>query len=84
MILESLSEYFRTWGKALSQQDFVAGRFDFKKLKPPWLKAGHPQKKGLNIYRYPPYLPHAGSGNMGVKKCALCSAGIRRIHALSL
>ena len=55
-------------GEALRHHDFVAGRFECAKLNPAWLQAGHAQEKGLNQYRYPPYLPHAGSGNMGVKR----------------
>ncbi len=55
-------------GEALRRYDFVAGRFELTKLNPSWLQAGHVQERGLNQYRYPPFLPHAGSGNMGVKR----------------
>lgn len=55
-------------GEALRQHDFVAGRFEVKKLNPPWLQASHPQQEGLNRFRYPLFLPHAGSGNMGIKR----------------
>jgi glycosyltransferase involved in cell wall biosynthesis len=55
-------------GEALRRYDFVAGPMEMKKLNPPWLARDHPQRYGLNRLRYPPYLPHAGSGNMGVKR----------------
>jgi len=57
-------------GEALSRYDFVASRFDTEKLNPPWVQASHanPQRDGLNQYRYPPYLPHAGGCGLGVKR----------------
>jgi glycosyltransferase involved in cell wall biosynthesis len=57
-------------GEALSQYDFVASRFDVKKLNPPWLLDGRgsPQSTGLQTYRYPPYLPHAGGCGLGVRR----------------
>jgi glycosyltransferase involved in cell wall biosynthesis len=57
-------------GEALSKYDFVACRFDIEKLNAPWVQESHenPQRDGLNKYRYPPYLPHAGGGSLGVKR----------------
>ena len=55
-------------GEALSRHDFVAGRFEMKRHNPTWMKSTHNQEVGLNTYRYPQYLLHAGSGNMGVRR----------------
>lgn len=35
----------------------------------------NPQKEGLNTYKYPPFLPHAGGGTLGVKKTLYESIG---------
>jgi glycosyltransferase involved in cell wall biosynthesis len=64
--------WVRAMGQALSQHDFVACRMDFQKLNPPWLNevvGGHEQQRGgfLKAW-FPPYLPHAGGGSLGVKK----------------
>jgi glycosyltransferase involved in cell wall biosynthesis len=57
-------------GKALSKYDFVASRFDIEKLNAAWVCRGHwnPQRDGIQQYRYPPYLPHAGGSGLGVKR----------------
>lgn len=58
-------------GEALLKYDFVAGRFDYTQLNEPWLvNSGmfQVQKTGLSQYEFPPYLPFAGSGNLGIKK----------------
>lgn len=58
-------------GEALSKCDFVAGRMETRRLNPEWVYASigdHPQLVGLQISSYPPYLPHAGSGNLGIKR----------------
>jgi GT2 family glycosyltransferase len=57
-------------GGALSEHDFVACRYDNEKLNPEWVRRTHlnPQKDGLTRYDYPPYLPHAGGGGLGVKR----------------
>ena len=62
-------------GEALRDHDLVAGRFELKKLNPPWLALSHAQEHGLNTYRYPSFMPHAGSGNMGVRRSVFQSAG---------
>ena len=54
--------------RALSGYDFVAGRIDMEKLNAPWIVTKHAQSVGLQKARYPPYLPHAGGGTIGVKK----------------
>jgi GT2 family glycosyltransferase len=57
-------------GEALKTHPVVASRFDTEKLNPPWLwkSRGNPQRTGLNVYRYPPYLPHAGGGGLGMRR----------------
>jgi len=57
-------------GQALETHPAVACRFETKKLNPPWLwrSRGNPQETGLNVFRYPPYLPHAGGGGLGVRR----------------
>jgi glycosyltransferase involved in cell wall biosynthesis len=58
-------------GEALSKYDFVACRVDTEKLNPLpayTILRNHPQHDGLQRAWYPPYLPHAGGGTLGVKK----------------
>jgi len=65
---EVASRWAVAMSEALRKYDFVAGRFELAKLNPPWLQAKHAQQNGLNRFRSPSYLPHAGSGNMGVRR----------------
>lgn len=57
-------------GEALTKHDFVACRFETFKLNPPWLwgDGWNPQQDGVQEYNYPPFLPHAGGGSLGVKR----------------
>jgi glycosyltransferase involved in cell wall biosynthesis len=57
-------------GEALHKYDFVACRIDTKKLNSSWSQQppGHAQEYGLQQIWYPPYLPHAGGGTLGVKR----------------
>ena len=56
-------------GEALSNYEFVAGKSDYNKLNEPWLKyRNFPQQDKLQEYKYPPYLPHAASCNLGVRR----------------
>ena len=58
-------------GEALSKYDFVACRIDGANVNAPWLEKisrNHPQRTGLQKASYPPYLPHAGGGTLGVKR----------------
>jgi glycosyltransferase involved in cell wall biosynthesis len=59
-------------GRALARHDFVACRYDNEKLNPVWVQRTHlnPQKDGLTSYDYPPFLPHAGGGGLGVTRRA--------------
>lgn len=57
-------------GNALQTHDFVVSRMDVDKLNPPWLAITLNNVQGREIRRayYPPYLRHAGSSGMAVKK----------------
>src|SRR3954447_16831500 len=57
-------------GRALEVHEFVACRYDNEKLNPAWVRRTHlnPQKDGLTAYDYPPFLPHAGGGGLGVRR----------------
>ena len=56
-------------GDALAKYEFVASRFDVKKLNSGWVleSRGQPQSDGLQTY-YPPFLPFAGSSGLGVRR----------------
>lgn len=64
-------------GKALSKYEFVAGRLEYKKLNEAWVQKAYTlkQKNGLLEYKYPPYLPFAGSCNLGLKRSLHESVG---------
>jgi glycosyltransferase involved in cell wall biosynthesis len=51
---------------ALAEHDFVACGTETEELNPPWLQWPAWQADGPQPYRYPPYLPHAGGGTLGV------------------
>jgi glycosyltransferase involved in cell wall biosynthesis len=55
-------------GQALREHDFVAGRIDLSKLNDPTVVGVHAQSQGLQRIPYPPYLPHAGGGTIGIKR----------------
>ena len=57
-------------GDALSEHDFVACRWDTEKINPEWTRhyRGNGQLYGPQEIWYPPYLPHAGGGTIGVKR----------------
>jgi glycosyltransferase involved in cell wall biosynthesis len=57
-------------GRALAKYQFVACRLEGEKLNPPWLSAarGGPQRDGVQRFRFPPYLPHAGAGTLGIRR----------------
>lgn len=64
------ADWVAAMGTALSKHDFIACRMDINRLNKMWIRKSHgnPQEHGLNVYRYPPYLPHGGGGTLGVKK----------------
>jgi GT2 family glycosyltransferase len=57
-------------GNALGRHDFVASRMDVEKLNSPAVAAAINNVQGKELRRayYPPFLLHAGSSGMGVKK----------------
>ena len=57
-------------GNALTRHDFVASRMDVDKLNPLALAVALNNVQGRELRRayYPPYLFHAGSSGMGVKR----------------
>jgi len=57
-------------GEALFKYDFIACRTEIKKLNPSWVLKSrkNPQENGVQMYKYPPFLPHAGGGTIGIKK----------------
>lgn len=60
-------------GTALAQHEFVACRMDTERLNCDWLQRsrGNSQAEELPVIWYPPYLPHAGGGTLGIRR-ALC------------
>lgn len=54
-------------GDALDEHEFVACRTDGDVLNPPGLRAS-PQKLGLQPGWFPPFLPHAGGGTIGLRR----------------
>lgn len=57
-------------GRALQEHDFVASRLEPNKLSDPKLLTTRrcPQQQGLQLYTYPPFLPHAGTCGLAVKR----------------
>jgi glycosyltransferase involved in cell wall biosynthesis len=64
-------------GEALDRHDFVASRFDFEKLNSAMVVRArrNEQADGLQNYRTPPFLPHAGGCGLGVRRELLLGAG---------
>jgi glycosyltransferase involved in cell wall biosynthesis len=62
--------YIVAMQNALAEHEFVACRYDFERLNPPWLvKArGQSQTERLNRLLYPPYLHHVWGGSMGIRR----------------
>jgi len=58
-------------GRALERHDFVGCRVETAKLNPRWVYESvgrHAQAQSLQTIPYPPYLPFAGGGTIGIKK----------------
>jgi glycosyltransferase involved in cell wall biosynthesis len=57
-------------GNALARYEFVAARHDLTKLNEPWAqeKGESPFVRGLSTLSYPPYLPHAGTCGLGIRR----------------
>jgi glycosyltransferase involved in cell wall biosynthesis len=64
------SGWLAAMAEALTAHDFVACRIDAAKLNSPEVRASREgtQRDGLQRFPYPPYLPHAGGGTIGVKR----------------
>ncbi len=60
--------WLTTLGQALTHHPFVAARVEHHRLNPRWLADSltHPQRDRLQRTPYPPHLPHAGGGTLGV------------------
>ena len=57
-------------GQALKINEFVAGPFETRYLNTGVVQRHrtNPQADGIQQYTYPPYLPHAASANMGIRR----------------
>lgn len=57
-------------GNALKNNDFVTCRFESRKLSSRWAYKARkcPQQNGAQRYEYPPFLPHAASAGIGIKR----------------
>ncbi|HEX9941123.1 MAG TPA: glycosyltransferase [Thermoanaerobaculia bacterium] len=62
--------WLEAMGRALAVHEFVASRYDYEKLNAAWVRRTHvnPQRDGLPLYDYPPFLSHAGGGGLGVRR----------------
>ncbi|MFB9378736.1 glycosyltransferase family 2 protein [Kineococcus gynurae] len=65
-------DWLQALGTALLTAPVVAGRFGMEALNAPWAREARAadQQDGLQNSPFPPYLPHAGAGNMGLHKAA--------------
>jgi len=64
-------DYIEAMGRALERDDFVACRYDFRKLNTSWLAAARgssAEGQGLAGGYCHPTLPYAGAGGLGIKK----------------
>jgi GT2 family glycosyltransferase len=64
-------------GAALATQDFVSGPHEIQRLNQsaPMKNRNNPQRTGVQQYTDPPYLPHAGAGNLGVRRTVFEAIG---------
>ena len=63
--------------EALTRHDFVACRIESGEINEPWVceGLGGTQADGLQTMHYPPYLPYAGGGTIGMKRHVFEAAG---------
>lgn len=59
--------WVKAMGNALSTHRFVACRTDASRFNKPGLRLS-PQQNGLQKLWYPPWLPHAGGGTIGLRR----------------
>lgn len=63
------ADWVRGMQRALARDRFVASRHDRDRLNPPSLRSRSvAQVTGVQTYRYPPFLPHAGGCGLGVHR----------------
>ncbi len=57
-------------GNGLAEYPFVASRFEARKLNDESLIRLRrcPQEEGLQLYTYPPFLPHSGGSGLGIRR----------------
>ena len=64
-------------GDALRDHEFVSCRQDDEKLNEPWVRAARERKflTGLPTLAFPPHLPYAGAGTIGIRRALHLRAG---------
>lgn len=64
-------------GEGLRRHPFVSGPLETERLNRSPLSQHryNPQQDGIQQYTTPPFLPHAGAGNMGVRRAVFDSVG---------
>lgn len=64
-------------GEALARHDFVSGPHEVERLNRSSLQRSrvNAQPTGIQQYDDPPYLPHAGAGNLGVRRAVFERVG---------
>jgi glycosyltransferase involved in cell wall biosynthesis len=62
--------WVRAMGEALEQHELVASRQEVEKLNEPWQWQARPPQmtEGLMTLPFPPYLPHAPTSGLGVRR----------------
>ncbi len=62
--------WLQALAKGLEAHEFLACRYDFARLNPPWVVESrhNPQADGLEPYADPPFLKHAGGGGLAIHK----------------
>jgi hypothetical protein len=71
------SGWLAAMATALKTHPIVAGPFEIGELNEPWATRGRkmPQQDGLQGLDSPPFIPHAGSGNLGFNREAWVGSG---------
>ncbi|MDP9825966.1 glycosyltransferase family 2 protein [Kineosporia succinea] len=74
---EVAEDWLSTMTAALARNPFVAGRFESRKLNSErvWRSRPLQQDTGLQESPFGPGLPHAGAGNMGIKRDVFLAVG---------
>jgi glycosyltransferase involved in cell wall biosynthesis len=75
------SGWLAAMGNALMEHEFVASRFEIRRLNSEslagraFIKGTHPQETGLQTANYPPYLLHAACAALGIHKTIYSKVG---------